>query len=250
MDPGELSKIIPAAWAARKVLGPTLDTVGQDISEVYRKGSALIFTKAKRKITNIDDNKTANLRVTRDVFWNGAFTDEDICAEYFGGILAGSRSTDGKDDTGIFYLDLVKSLSSSQLKLHYYIYSSLNRILFGDAKYHSLNVAVSKEIQAKSIYFSTPELIDLGINFEVDLVALADKNLIGTFTYSDELHPDKHHLTQAVPTTLGVQLFAVAANMLPNYREFSSKLFDNFDFSEKVPKVALSAEELIPKKIP
>jgi len=50
---------------------------------------------------NLEDGKAANLRVTRDVIWNGAVTDDEVCAEYFGGILAASRTEDGKDDSAI-----------------------------------------------------------------------------------------------------------------------------------------------------
>lgn len=243
---------IPGEWALEKTLGPTLEAIGVDLVSLYSSskiGVSKIALAAKNKLINNEPNKQkTNLRVTRDVFWNGAFSEEDICAEYFGGVLAGSRSLDGKNDTGIFYLDLIKSLSSSQLKLHYYIYSSLNLILVNNTSYKSLNVASDVEIKAKSIFFVTQDLINCGINFEVDLVALNNKDLISNFEYSNMIHPDKHHLTKITPTTLGVQLFAVAANMLPNYRDFSKQQFKNFSYSEIVPKAGLSAIELIPQK--
>jgi hypothetical protein len=52
-----------------------------------------------------------------------------ICAEYFGGILAASRSADGNDDSAIGYLNLIKSLSCSQLRLHYFIYTAFQKLL-------------------------------------------------------------------------------------------------------------------------
>jgi hypothetical protein len=66
--------------------------------------------------------------VARDVLWNGALTNDEVCAEYFGGILASSRSEDGSDDGVIYYVDVIKSLSSKQLKLHYVIYNSFNKL--------------------------------------------------------------------------------------------------------------------------
>lgn len=115
------------AFMGEKILGKTFVTIGTDLAKLYEKGRDKIIEKATKKITNIDDGKSANLRVSRDVFWNGSFTDESICAEYFGGILASSRSMNGEDDLGIYYVDLIKSLSSSQLKLHYLLYLSLNK---------------------------------------------------------------------------------------------------------------------------
>ena len=104
-DDKKISIAVPGEWALKKVLGPTLDTLGEDINKVYQIGRDKIIKVAQRKVTNIEDGASANLRVSRDVFWNGAFTDEAICAEYFGGILASSRSQDGKDDSGVYYVD-------------------------------------------------------------------------------------------------------------------------------------------------
>ena len=251
-DDSKVKIAVPGEWAIEKTLGPTLDVIGVDLAKLYsstKTGVAKIALATKNKIKSDDSsNKQTNLRVTRDVFWNGAYSDEDICAEYFGGVLAGSRSTDGKNDTGIFYLDLVKSLSSTQLKLHFFIYSSLNKILAADISYKSINVAQSQDINSRVVYLDSNELLQFGINLEVDLVALHDKNLIESFEYNGDMHPDKHHLTKVVPTTLGVQLFAVAANMLPDYRKFNTTVFDNFNFSEKLPKAALSPEGVIPVK--
>src|SRR5262245_7302211 len=102
---------------ANKLLGKTAEAISEDIANLYRAGREKLVAAAIRKTSNIEDGKSANLRVARDVFTNGSFTEEAICAEYFGGILASSRSLDGKDDFGVFYTDIIKSLSSSQLKL-------------------------------------------------------------------------------------------------------------------------------------
>jgi len=110
----------------KKLLGKTFDIISEDIATLYTKGRDTIIKKSTEKIPNINDGKSSNLRVTRDVFWNGSFTEEAVCAEYFGGILASSRSKGGKDDTGVYYVNLIKSLSSNQLKLHYLIYLSFN----------------------------------------------------------------------------------------------------------------------------
>ena len=71
----------------------------------------------KLDIVGRDDGKQANLGVSRDVLWNGAFSTESICAEYFGGILASSRSEDGKDDSAIPFVtdnaEMIRAMVSS-----------------------------------------------------------------------------------------------------------------------------------------
>ena len=96
---------------ANKLLGPTLESIGNDWKQHYEKGMSIIYAKFTKKTQKIEKGQT-NLRVTRDVLWNGSFTNDEICAEYFGGVLAASVSENGKDDSGIFYLDIIKSLSS------------------------------------------------------------------------------------------------------------------------------------------
>ncbi len=74
------------AYAAQKVFGPTLDLTGQELKQRSVVGLEQIIDSAPSKTKNLDDGKAANLRVTRDVLWNGAITEDEVCAEYFGGM--------------------------------------------------------------------------------------------------------------------------------------------------------------------
>ena len=82
--------------AAKAILGPTFNEIGEDLRKLYAVGRDRIIDAAYRKLSDPNDGKKANLRVVRDTLWSGAFSDDEICAEYFGGVLAGSRSEDGK----------------------------------------------------------------------------------------------------------------------------------------------------------
>ena len=66
-------------------------------------------------------------RVLRD----GPFTEDELAAEYFGGILAASRSTDSKDDRGAYYLDIISRLSSYQIRAHYIVYAAIKHTFDG-----------------------------------------------------------------------------------------------------------------------
>lgn len=215
-----------------KLLGKTAETIAQDLASLYKVGRDKIIQVAIRKIKNPDDGTIANLRVARDVFWNGSYSDESICAEYFGGILAASRSKDGKDDTGVFYVDIIKSLSSGQLKVHYIIYRTLNMMLISDESKNNLNPGQESELQGLRLTFSM-----IGIQEQLgseDLGAILHglhaKGLIGYFQTDNCKLDDGSHIPNltVAPTTLGIQLFAIANNMFTDWRKFSTTDFGNF----------------------
>ncbi|MEK7060224.1 MAG: hypothetical protein AAB970_01220 [Patescibacteria group bacterium] len=231
-DDKKVSIAIPGEWALKKVLGPVLGEIGEDLQKLYAFGRDKITQAAIRKIKNPEDGAKANLRVARDVFWNGSFTDESICAEYFGGILAASRSVDGKDDTGVFYVDIIKSLSSGQLKIHYILYRTLNKQLMADDGKKNLNPGQESEIQGLQLFIPLIGVIEQLGKEDIGAIlhGLHSKNLIGNF------QTDNHELETGVsvpnlkvsPTALGIQLFAIANNMFSNWRQYSTVDFGDF----------------------
>lgn len=230
--PQQVTEIIPGEWAIKKLLGPTLDEMGTDLQLLYKIGKDKIIVAALRKLLSPEDNYEANLRVTRDVFWNGSFTDESICAEYFGGILASSRSIDGKDDRGIYYADIIKSLSSQQLLFHYTIYFAFNKLLLNmSAEKERPNAGFGTDLQQYEIWFATQELDVLGISAEKDLIALGNKDLIHSSYEENEFKLENGQnirYTKVKPSTLGIQLYAVAHNKLPRWRLFPYEDFGSF----------------------
>ena len=61
----------------------------------------------------------------------GSWCDADVMTEYFGGILAASRSKDGADDRGASWAGLVARLSTFDIYLHYLAYDALRRLYLG-----------------------------------------------------------------------------------------------------------------------
>ena len=196
---------VPGEWALKKVLGPTLGELGEDLKRLYIKGRDRLIAAANRKIPDSNDGKKANLRVTRDVLWNGSFTDDEVCAEYFGGILASSRSAEGQDDGAIQFVDVVKSLSAKQLHLHYVIYNSLNKLLV--AEEGSVNVGMGSEIQRKRAWFASRELVEkLELRLDTDLNILHRQGLLHAYGIDQHEFEGKGSLpyTQVDPNTFGV----------------------------------------------
>ncbi len=245
--------IIPFEWAIKKVLGPTFDNLGLDIRAGYEKTKEKIFKSAEKKLKPNQNIGKANLRIAWDIVTQASFTESEIGAEYFGGILAASKTEDGQDDTGIYYLNITKSLSSKQLYLHYLLYKSLNNLFVRTESLHSLNVGMGSEISGKRIYFFTLELLDLGVNVDTDFTALSNKGLIGDFwevitkKVNHPLTNKEVEIPYAVftPTTLGIQMLAIAQNKLQEYREFSKSDFGTI-LDIKIPEFcAFSVEELL-----
>jgi hypothetical protein len=241
----KLSVSLPGEWVLRKTLGPVLSEIGDDLKRLYAKGRDKIVEKAYKKIKDPNDGKSANLRIAHDVLTSGAFTDEEICAEYFGGILASSRTDDGKNDDAIQLLDTIKSLSAGQLHLHYVLYNSLNKLLVQRVEH--INVGQSTEIEAKEMWFALQELIQIKIKFDTDFTVLHRQGLIQSYQTDTHKIDEKRVLPYArtCPTTYGILLYAVAHNRLGEWRTFSSVQFPDFDGIALPRLYAFSVKELL-----
>ena len=238
---------LPGEWALEKLLGPLFERLGINIAEKYDMRQDGIMQSASRKIDNVNDGKQINLRVARDVFWNGSFTDEAICAEYFGGILASSRSDDGKNDNGIHYTDVIKSLSSKQLELHYIIYNSLNKLFINGGT--AINVALSTKLQKNEVWFSLSELTaKLNLNAHSDLVILHKQGLLHEYrvsTHNLENGKDAIICVMVKPTSFGIMLYAIAHNRFDSWQHFSTIEFGDFNNIQLPQHFAKSLDDLL-----
>lgn len=228
-DKKELEISIPGEWVVKKVFGPTLSELGDDLKRLYAKGRDKLIAVATRKVENYDDGKIPNLRVTRDVLWNGAFSDEDICAEYFGGILASSRTADGKDDSSIQFVDVIKSLSAQQLRLHYLVYQALNQLMIRQQR--NINVAQGTEINKVPLWMGTRELIETHeIDPNVDSNALWRHGLLHEYKLDTVTSGEKQlPFTMMRPTSFGAMLYAAGHNKLDRWLQFPTLNFGAFE---------------------
>ena len=114
-----------------KVLGPTADYVGSEIRtlvERSNKNLGSIFSLALTKLGDRADSiGVVSPRVAKRVVDEGRFCDDELVAEYLGGVLASSKVNDDRDDRGVFYLNEISGLSAYQIRAHYLIYSSIVR---------------------------------------------------------------------------------------------------------------------------
>ena len=237
-----------AGWAASKVLGPTLDEMGDDLKTLYARGRDRLFDKAARKIAD-DDNKQANLRAARDILWNGAFSKDELSLEYFSGLLAASRSIDGADDSTIPFVDCVKSMSSQQTLLHYSIYHAFGNMVVN-------GIDGGKRDRHKSAYDIVGHekicLISWGERQDINLFTLQKIGLISSFNYgshtlwySDVGKEAALPYLTAAPTAFGIMLYCSAYNKLEWWQAYGLQKYEPFD-GIKVPEIyGPSLEEVV-----
>ena len=237
--------LVGGGWVAKKLLGPTLETIGDDLQKLYAAGRDRIVCRAAEKVDDLNDGKCANLRVARDVLWNGAFSESEVCTEYYAGLLAASRSADGLDDEAAPFVDVVKSLASRQLKLHYSIYRSLERILEqAHASGETFNVSA---IHGRMDVFFTghdPHKSAL------DLQVLLRNGLIAEFATDSEMITRKGRewllsFCKAKPTMFGISLYAAAHNQLEWWQAFGLRSFGEFGDIEPPKIYGQTKEELL-----
>lgn len=243
-DPMGVAAVGAASYVAHRLFGKTLEEMGSDVNKLYQKGRDRIIIKATEKVRNPEDGKVPNIRVARDVLWNGVVTESEVCAEYFGGILASSRTEDGVDDESIHYVDVIKSLSSSQLHLHYCIYRALQARLLRDGV--SLNPGMESELKAVNTYFSSAEAMAVGLNIEFGLPILARNGLVQAYRMdnADLVNGGVLPYFYVTPTTFGTALYAAAFNRLEDWRQFATTDFGAFDKVNGLDIYASSLEDL------
>jgi len=243
----EGAAIVSAAYAAKKILGPTLDTIGEDLNSLYAAGRDRVMLAAARKVENLDDGRCANLRTARDVLWHGAFTEDAVSAEYYGGLLAASRSRDGKDDTAIPFVNAIKSLSRRQLKMHYDLYWSLEQILlaqWADGVQHEM----AEIVDGRTVCITGALTVS-----PVDLKVLEQQGLVGAWTIEDMKIPTAPGAPRrgvdcisARSSMFGVMLYAAAHNkLLRSWHGYGMVKFGDFAGVEPPGAYGRSKEEFL-----
>lgn len=130
MDPLTVSAAAVGAYLSKdgvtRLLGPSADYLGGELKDLVQKSQrnlASVFQRAERKCgPKLEEDGAVNPRVLKHIYDEARFSDDDLLAEYFAGVLASSRTKDGKDDRGVYYSQIVKALSVYQTRMHYFFY--------------------------------------------------------------------------------------------------------------------------------
>lgn len=116
-----------------KLLGPTADYLGEGTKDLVRRSaenlSRILRVACDKLKGELDESGQVNARVLKNVWDEGRFVEDAFLSEYFGGLLASARTQEGRDDSAVPLITLVKSMSSYQLRLHFIVYYLLPRLL-------------------------------------------------------------------------------------------------------------------------
>ncbi len=209
-----------------KLLGPTAEYLGGEIKslvEKSKKNVASVFQKAEKKCgERIEKPGTVNARVMKNIYDEARFTDNELLAEYFGGVLASARTEDGVDDRGVYYSQIVKSMSSYQLRCHYLFYY----LMWYHSKELKLNLNSNVDrskltlIVPVNCYSETFNITNIGNEMAYiahSLAGLAKADLIGeNFAFSNPADLKKQNIEVDQfafvihPTITGLELFVWA----------------------------------------
>lgn len=130
-----LGSAIGGAKLVERILGPTADYVGVGLKNWTDKrirNTGRIFEKAAEKLgAKINDPGAVPPKVLKEILEEGSYCDDELTAEYFGGVLASSRSGVTRDDRAASYLKLIAELSSYQIRFHFIAYCLFRELFSG-----------------------------------------------------------------------------------------------------------------------
>jgi len=253
MDVGTGLALLGSVRIIEKMLGPTAEYFGEGLKAIAVRRVAnirRIFDFAIRKLgAQIDSSGSVPARVLGYVINEGSYCNDELTAEYFGGILASSRSGISRDDRGAHFARLVAGLSTYQVRLHYVLYRIL-RVKFAGPRakigHTAVRSAMSTFVPYKNIEKGLA-IVD-GEEFATILdhaaFGLADATLITNLSYGNgkDLPDWTGRLENGVcfsPTVRGVELFMWAH--ASGDRDVLDFLTPNFDF-DPVPGVVIDLD--------
>lgn len=227
MDLGTGLAVFGSAKLVEKLLGPTADYVGEGLKDFTEKrvnNIKKIFGIAQEQLgERIKEEGQVPPRVLKGVLDEGSFVEDELTAQYFGGVLAASRSNFKNDDRGTSFISLITKLSSYQLHLHFILYSLLRNQFLNKR----LNVASQKHRRELRMYidlFSLENSFNLSSSKQFETIlqhsafGLNRETLIEDFAfgkpndlldyYSEPSETDlKNRSFVFTPSAFGVELF-------------------------------------------
>ena len=205
-----------------KILGPTADYIGGGLKGAVEKCNVnlnRVFERAKHKLgSRLDEEGAVNPRVLKHVFDDGRFADDDVVVEYYGGLLAGSKSGDGKGDQALPYLAMVQRMSVYQLRLHFLLYYEILHLHQGSR----VNLGLGNEVPNLSLviphnmFFDALELKSRAEYEHImphSVVGLSHEGLVSNYRYGNlegqhkELPGAPDNGILLAPSFLGAELF-------------------------------------------
>ena len=205
---------------AKEILVPMFAGIatafGKDAEEWYtslrnKRRLRRLAEAATQRGYNAADGKQLNERIGVEILRiTQAGDDSDdyhLADEYLGGLFVASRSEDGRNESELPLLDLIRSLSPTQLLLHYQIYHCLNELLI-EERFDKDNLG-TVILENEHLYLSAPGKFQTS-----DVIILKSRGLI---SYYQQFRVEREvrgisnfRCLDVVPSELGVLLYMAA----------------------------------------
>lgn len=230
----KLGAAVGTAWTARKLFGPSLDTIGSRLAastdHALDNISAVVRSATRKADPDSDGGIPA--RAATLILDEAAWAEDELIVEYLGGMLASSRTPIGRDDTAATWAVKLRGLSTYAIRLHYLLYESFRANLAGSSI--DLGSANKRRLEA-TMYVAHGDL-ERGMGFtdgEADrdrlvihaISALNSEGLIGDWAIGPQ--QTVQPLTKGTwvplpglvvgPTLRGIELFLVAHGIHSNW---------------------------------
>jgi hypothetical protein len=238
-----LGGAIGGAKMVEKILGPTSEYIGDQLKEWTIKSvtnTSNIFKNAEKKLGNkLNQPGKVPPKVLKSILEDGAWCEEELQVEYFGGVLASSRTGISRDDRGACYTALISRLSTYQLRTHFLFYQLVKK-LFNNCTVNIHDGNNTRELQVFLPFDTfidamdfTKEEADNWFNILSHTIwGLNKEELILNFSWGDHEHIKKKFPQAETggivfqPTKIGTELFmwAYGHGQLDPSLFFSSQL--------------------------
>ena len=118
-----------------RLLGPTADVLGQWLADLtsYRLNNTRRIVENAAGKTEPGVQGEVPPRVAFQILQEGSLSDNELIAEYLGGVLAASRTPSGRDDRGVSWADFVNGMSALEIRAHFMLYRAWEEALRGQA---------------------------------------------------------------------------------------------------------------------
>lgn len=139
------------AWSGRKLLGPLFDEMAQDLRQRYaerraRNLEAILDAGARRLGSELEKPGTVPPRLLGLLLDEASWCEDEVLSEYWGGVLAASRTPDGRDDRGITWAKAISRLSRFQVRAHYLLYTAMRHAALSAPPFDIGQVALLEEM--------------------------------------------------------------------------------------------------------
>lgn len=242
VDPSSLAVLGGSAALVAKLLGPTADYIGEGMklwAEARVDNVKAIFSNAESKLgVRIQSEGVVSPRVLKEILQEGSYSDDPVGVEYFGGILASSRTETGGDDRGAAWAKLLAGLSTYVVRAHFVLYALLAR------EFRREPVADSAGFRRRRVWIDREEFISaIGLTdgeeaAVIESVAahvfftLHQYDLLGPSHWNARLEEGAPRGVVAAPSASGAELFLWAMG-----DGHSASFVALFDAAERIPIV-------------